>query len=105
MRRCIMLASVLLALAAPASAQTPRWVTKADYVFCATLQELKEQTRILVSGDREAWMAYLRNSSCAFTKAGARVYMENAPGIGIIKIRTPGSTVWFYTATEAVRSA
>jgi hypothetical protein len=28
--------------------------------------------------------------------------MENAKGLGVVKIRAEGTTVWFYTYTEAV---
>ena len=82
-------------------------MTKADYVFCSTLSAFNEQSRILVSGDKVAWAKYLndRSNGCGFLKAGIRVYMENARGIGIIKIRPEGETVWFYTNTEAVRRA
>jgi len=40
-------------------------------------KKFREQTRILVSGDRTAWGRYIAQPSCNFTKAGrARVHGE-----------------------------
>ena len=87
--------------------QPAPYVTKRGYVFCTTLNAFNTQSKLLVSGDREAWTKYMTNpiNGCASLKEGIPVYMENAKGIGIVKIRREGETDWVYTNTEAVRRA
>jgi hypothetical protein len=85
-----------------AHAQTT-YRTRDGYVGCISRADFNEQTSLLVSGDRVAWAGFIQNSSCVILRAGVEVYMENAPGLGVIKIRRRGSTVWIYTNTEAIR--
>ncbi len=97
-------ALLLLSLvAAPESEAQTTYRTKDGYVGCISRADFNEQTSLLVSGDRVAWAEFIQNSSCVILRAGVEVYMENAPGIGVIKIRRRGSTLWIYTNTEAVR--
>lgn len=86
-----------------ADAQGLTRTTKGGYVACASLSDFNEQSELLASGDRAAWTAFLMQSSCVPLKAGVKVYVGSAKGLGVIKIRPVGSTVWFYTYTEATR--
>jgi hypothetical protein len=93
---------LLIALLVPVSAvaSNPR-ITIGGYVFCASLEEFREQSRL--SRDRAAWNQYMQYSSCNILAGGTSVYVESARGLGVIRIRPTGSTVWFYTNSEAVR--
>lgn len=98
-----LLAFLGLLFATPSSAQQ-LYTTKSGYTFCISLRSFNEQSKLLSSGDRVAWQAYLDNKTngCGILRAGLRVYMENAKGLGIIKIRPQGQTTWVYTYTEAI---
>ncbi len=97
-------ASLLISLIAALEAEAQAiYRTKDGYIGCLSRADFSEQTSILVSGDRVAWARFIQNSSCVFLRAGVEVYMENARGLGVIKIRPRGSTVWIYTNTEAIR--
>lgn len=94
-------------IARPTEAQSPG-VTRADHIFCVSLENYHRQSEILASGDREAWGRFIENprNQCAVLKAGIRVYVSGVGGlrnIGIVRMRPEGETVDFYTATEAVR--
>jgi hypothetical protein len=95
-----LLATVTDSAAAQATHRTNR-----GYVFCTTLASLQAQSRLVSSGDTEAWQRFLGDprNQCAFTKGGLPVYVENARGIGVIRMRSEGETVWFYTYSEAVQ--
>lgn len=100
-----LLFAIAVAAAAPSAAfaQAP-YHTNADYVACLTLDAFNEQGEILASGDQSAWTAYIadRSNGCVFLRAGIPVYVGYAKGLGIIKIRPAGKTLWLYTASEAV---
>jgi hypothetical protein len=98
----LLLCAILLLIPSAAPAQTV-YTTVADHIFCASLEEYNTQMKLLVSGDRVAWDRYLQKSNCRVLKAGVKVYVENAKGIGIIRIRPAGQTVWFYTSSGAIR--
>jgi hypothetical protein len=93
-------------LAVPANAQQT-YRTKSGYIVCISLEKFREQSRLLVSGDRVAWQRFIANraNGCAPLKAGVQVYRESAGirNIGIIRVRPAGETVWFYTNMEAVQ--
>ena len=90
-------------VAAPESEAQTTYRTRDGYVGCISRAAFNEQTSLLVSGDRVAWARFIQNSGCVVLRAGVEVYMANAPGLGVIKIRPRGSTVWIYTNTEAIR--
>jgi len=88
-------------------AQTVR-VTRSGYIFCTTLEKFREQSSLRVSGDQAAWRSFMENQSngCAVLREGIRVYVESAGirNLGVMRIRPEGTTVWFYTNSEAVPS-
>jgi hypothetical protein len=105
MRSLAVLVAILPIAIGSAISQSSTYRTIADHVACATLESYKEQLALAVSGDKQAWASYLgdRMNGCIFLRANLEVYVANAPGLGIIKIRLKGSPVWIYTSTQAVR--
>lgn len=101
MRKLPVVVAAMLLVAAPAYGQGLKGKTRAGYIACLTLSDFNEQSELLASGDEAAWQEFLMDSSCISLKGGVVVYMQNAKGLGVIKIRPEGSTVWFYTYTEA----
>jgi hypothetical protein len=92
----------LVALPSAALAQSRTYRTHSGYVGCLTLTEFNEQSDLLASGDKNAWASYIASHNCTILKAGIEVYMQNAKGLGIIKIRPKGTDIWIYTNTETV---
>lgn len=103
MRRLLLAAGLLLATVVPLHAQQ-MGKTNAGYPACATRAALDEFTDLLEAGDKEAAGKYLadRSHRCVILNANLKVYVGDDKGLGHIKIRLAGETLWMYTLTEAV---
>jgi hypothetical protein len=101
MFKLLMASLFVLSVASPV--QYPQYVTKGGHMFCRLRTDWDKGLDIVAFRDQVDLRRHVQTSTCGITRAGERVYKDNARGIGVIKIRPVGQETWFFTFTEAVR--
>lgn len=95
--------AVALTIGATSVAEAQQGTTKGGYVACTTREALSRSTKILVSGDKDGWAAFIadRSNGCFFLKAGIPVYIESYK-FTVMEIRPKGMTETVWVPSEAV---
>jgi hypothetical protein len=72
------------------------------YPACTARENFDRAVALAGSGDNVAFQRFVtKTPGCVFLKAGLRVYIEDRPSMGVVRIHPEGETLTLYTNSEA----
>lgn len=78
------------------------WTTKGGYPAAMYKADLENVITYSVQKDKEALIKLLDQGRFVILKPGTKVFVVTTSGLGKVKVRPQGTTLEFWTLTEAI---